>query len=157
LSENCGAVVLVPTSTSEAKAFKAANLYTPIDVPFIDDRERIFLDLNERFDRKVQAETSADHNVATTGSRLVTIVSHMLMRVMVGEERPAAVEGAVCGWIESDALKPDSIALVYAPDEIIRRRIQQRQESGDYTERFWGFNAPSFCRDIKTPGTVSWR
>jgi len=144
LSERFGMAVLEPTSTPEAKAFKAAHIETPVDGRLIDQRERIFLDLNRQFDERVGAELDTGQDVATTGNGLVTLVSHGLMRVIVGERGPKEIDDAVLRWMESDALKPDHVALVHAPDEVIRERIQERQQAGDQTERFWGFNSPYF-------------
>jgi len=144
LQERFGATILEPTSTPEAKAFKAANVETLVDGMFIDQRERIFLDLNRRFDKRVIAELDTGKNVATTGNGLVTLVSHGLMRVIIGERGPSEIDDAVKRWIGSDALKPNHAALVYAPDEVIRGRIQERQQAGDHIERFWAFNSPYF-------------
>lgn len=144
LHRHLGVVILEPTSTPEAKAFKAANTETPVDGALIDEREKIFLELNRQFDGAVQTELDTGRKVATTGNGLVTLVSHGLMRVIVGERSTHEVDDAVKRWLESDSLKPGRITLVHAPDEVIRQRIQERQQAGDQTERFWGFNSPYF-------------
>ncbi len=144
LNEHFGVTVLELTITPEAKAFKAAHIETPVDGPFIDQRERIFLELNRQFDQRVNTELRTGHNVAATSNGLVTLVSHGLMRVIVGERNPVEISDAVGRWAESDALKPGRIALVYAPIEVIRERIRKRQQAGDETECFWGFNSPYF-------------
>lgn len=144
LNEQFGAIVLEPTSTPEVKAFKATNLDTLIDSSFIDRREKVFLDLNSQFDQSVERELIQGCNVATTGNGLVTLVSHGLMRTIVGAKGVREVEGSTERWMKSDALKPKNILLVHAPDDVIRQRIKNRQQAGDHTERFWGFNSPYF-------------
>lgn len=144
LSVQFGVVVLEPTSTPEAKAFKVSHLDTQVDGLFIDQRESIFLGLNSKFDLSVQQELTQGRNVATTGNGLVTLVSHGLMRTIVGAKGPHEVVDCTGRWMDSNALKPENLLLVHAPDEVIRQRIQGRQQAGDHTERFWGFNSPYF-------------
>ncbi|HKR81600.1 MAG TPA: hypothetical protein VJR27_01215 [Candidatus Saccharimonadales bacterium] len=144
LQNRFGAKILEPTSTPEVRAFKKANLNTPIDSDFVDRREQLFLNLNRRFDGDVNSLLRQDKDVATTGNGLVTLISHALMRIVVGEKPSLEIDRAINTWLEGDMLKPDHITLVHAPDKVIMERIQDRQKQGNELERFWGFNAPYF-------------
>lgn len=144
LKESLGYAMLEPTSTPAAKQFKKANTATPLDTAQVNERENIFLDLNKAFDHDVSNALVQGQCVATSGNALVTRVSHNLMRQIINDPSAEPLGTVLGQWAESDALKPGHVALIYAPDEVIRERIQERQDSGDETEVFWGFNSPYF-------------
>lgn len=136
--------VLEPTSTPEARALKVANLKMPIDGDLIDQRERVFLELNHQFDRVLSQDHAGERAIATTGSALVTLVSHGLMRVIIGEKNEGEVSESVERWVNTGAQRPDRVVLVHAQDSVIRQRILERQQAGNQSEHFWGFNSPYF-------------
>jgi single stranded DNA-binding protein len=88
-------------------------------------------------------EKDGEKKYATTGNALVTHVSHEVMRQTIASKADYA--GKALLWLEASSdSKPDGIILIHAPMEVIMKRIQGRQEKGDTSEKFWGFNAPLF-------------
>ncbi|CAN5181037.1 hypothetical protein BH09PAT3_BH09PAT3_5840 [soil metagenome] len=144
LETNMGAVIMEPTSSPEARAFKASNLETPVDTTFINERERIYLNLNQEFDTRLEDAIESGQRVATTGSRLVTLLSHELMRTVITDKPRTSLPDLIGTWAGDASLKPEALAFVHAPAEVIRARITARQMAGDTSEFFWGFNAPHF-------------
>lgn len=146
-----GLSFIEPTTTPDARSFKAAHIGVPVNAAFVDRREQLFLGLNQQFDAHIDGLISQKKDVVTTGSSLITKVTPALMRVIVGGNSTPSITHTVASWLEdSDTLKPDHLTLVYAPDEVITERIRNRQKQGDSLERSWGFNAPHFlsrCQD----------
>ena len=138
-----GYEILEPTGTPESRAFKAAHIDTPVDEDFISQRQELFLALNEQFGQTVTERLRSYGKLATTGNALVTHVSHEVMRQTITSKADYA--GKALLWLEASSdSKPDGIILIHAPMEVIMKRIQGRQEKGDTSEKFWGFNAPLF-------------
>jgi len=148
LSTSEGYTILEPTTTREARQFKLDSLETRIDGPFIDAREALYLGLNDEFDDTIITELGRSQRVATTGGRIVTQLSHAVMRnVAEGTDRDRTrglVDDIVEHWLNNNHLKPDVLVLVHAPADVILGRIGLRQEQGDISEKFWGFNSPFF-------------
>ncbi len=82
-------------------------------------------------------------NVITSGSVLVTKLSHAVMRRVIGNQG-LDVNNIVDRWVNSAELLPDRLVFVYALEQTIRDRIASRQLEGRTEERFWGFNSPFF-------------
>jgi thymidylate kinase len=144
LNQRDGAEIKEVTSSPEARSFKRSAIERYVDSAFVSERQMIFLKLNRVFDSQVSAILDSGVRVVTTGSSLVTLVSHSLMTEIV-TGTTGRVDGSVRRWIDdSESLKPDQIILVHAPDEVIRSRIIVRQDESQSDERFWGFNAPYF-------------
>ena len=130
-----------PSSSIESRDFKANNVNTFVDLPFIDEREQLFAGMNNVFDELVANKKNNGIKVATTGSHLVTVISHNVMRLIVGHR--VEMNNIVQQCASSQAtLKPDEVVMIHAPYNIIRERISDRQKAGDENERFWGFNSP---------------
>lgn len=146
LRSNFDYTVLEPTSSDDARRFKADTIDTPIDADLIEQREAIFSNLNSGFHSKVTESVASGDPVATTGNLLVTQLSHAVMRRVVSVDQQAAVEDVVSSWAEQGSEVPDGLAFVHAPFDVIRNRIAQRQNDGDELERFWGFNALFFLQ-----------
>jgi thymidylate kinase len=140
--ERLGAVGFEATSSPEAKAFKLATLETPISEELINQREQMFLRLS-RF--TLAREGTTDDDVVTSSSSLVTRISHNAMRSVIGTPA-SSTQQVIDLWSrdEPDKDKPDMIVLVHAPINVISNRIQQRQNMGDASEKFWGFNSLFF-------------
>lgn len=137
--------IMEPTSDEKARKFKISTLETPIDKAYIAERESIYLALNGIFEATIQDYLSSGTRVATTGSKLVTSVSHATMHGIVSDGSLDEPINATRDWLTSDGtLLPDAIVFIHAPEEIILSRIQERQDGGDKAEKFWGFNAPFF-------------
>lgn len=146
LEREAGYLTLEPTSTDAAREFKSRTLDTPIDTPLVDEREELYFGLNSSFDKQIEQHLRQGARVATTGSKLSTILSHNLMR------------DVACGFVNttsrtidewtahSPVLKPDAVVHVHAPIEVISTRITERQNLGDSTEKYWGFNAPFYLK-----------
>lgn len=147
LQNQLGTLTYEQTTSSEARRFKEKHLGARITTAFIREREDMFLRLNGELEAGIQEEVDNGRKVATSGGKLITLVSHQLMRVMIGEGHPRSIEQTVTEWLDDEeSLKPDRIALIHAPDFIIKERIIGRQQAGDKTEAFIGFNALSFLR-----------
>lgn len=144
LKDTFGYTKLEPTSTPEAKAFKAAHISTGVDPIFVSEREALFLGLNRAFDTQVQDEIERTGNVATTGNALVTLLSHAVMRKVIGAPECNTVRDIVETWVRDQHARPDGLVFVHAPDSVILKRIEERQQRGNAIEKFWGFNAPLF-------------
>lgn len=144
LQDGLGYGVLEPTSSDEARTFKHANIDVPVNDAFVDDREGIFLRLNQSFDAQIAAMQESVPRIATTGNSLVTLVSHGVMRNLINARNRRPIDDIVTEWAATDSLKPANVVLVHAPQATIQQRIVARQEDGKTDERFWGFNAPYF-------------
>jgi thymidylate kinase len=147
LASRLGTMVFEQTTSPEARRFKRANLGTPVTAAFVHQREDMFLRLNDGLEATISEELARGKDSATSGGRLITLVSHQLMRVVIDEAHPRTISQTVGEWLEDDgSLKPDRIVLTHAPHDVIEERIAQRQQAGDKTEAFVGFNALSFLR-----------
>jgi thymidylate kinase len=137
-------IALEPTNAPEARAVKLRTLCDSMDDELIDEHEGVFMKLNKEFDRITLDHQEAGYNVATSGSVLITLVAHSLMRNIIGNQRKT-VDNVVETWLLSEELiKPDEIVFLHAPDDVIYQRIRKRQLKGRGDERFWGFNSPFF-------------
>lgn len=136
--------ILEPSTTPEAKAFKDQHLQVVIDADLIDKREQLYLGLNREFDHRISAQQEAGYDVATSGSELITKVSHGLMRIII-RAQATPIDDIVRTWLSSeDSLLPDEVVFVHASDKVLRQRIERRQSRGIDGEKFWGFNSPYF-------------
>jgi dephospho-CoA kinase len=141
-----GCEVLEPSATLAMKKFKKDNNKRLITSDFIDLREGLFLNHNTGFAEEY-IRTEATH-LASTGSALVTLVSHGLMRAIVegedGVDKDDVAEQSLEAFTRLNEPLPDDIVLIHAPDEVIQARIRERQLEGQKEEDFWGFNSPHF-------------
>lgn len=143
IESHYGDLAVEVTGTEAIRAFKRASQDKLVDLQFINDREELFLDLtlSNRCDR-------SERSYATTSDPLVTLLSHAVMRSMVSSQHPFRVSECLEKWGDFLTLqhmpRPDIIALLYVDGMIADARIRERQTAGDVTEKFWGFNAPSF-------------
>jgi thymidylate kinase len=144
LHDRLGFTVLEPTSSPEAKAFKAEHMDEPLDIDLVKKRQRLFNDLNISFDQKI-IEKNEYNNVAATSSSLITNVSHAVMRRVVGDEA-ISISQVIDEWNESTSAKPDQVVLMRAPIDTIRQRILNRQKAGMVGEKLVGFNSLFFLR-----------
>lgn len=146
LATSQGYSVLEPTSTDEARRFKAETLDTLVDGDLITTREAMYLRLNDMFSDTIRAELELTNRVATTGGHIVTQLSHAVMRALVENtpETTSFIDNMVDAWLEDGLRVPDALVVVHAPIEVILGRIGVRQDNGDSTEKFWGFNSPFF-------------
>ncbi len=142
LSSRLGYTPLAPSSSPESIEFKIDHLEEPVTIEMIDRREMLFDKLNLVFEKLVGDELT-EHPVATSGSGLITAISHAAMRRIVSA-RDYSVADIVDEWQASDEPKPDKIVFMHAPDEVIRQRIIKRQLKGQHHEKFWGFNSPFY-------------
>ena len=73
------------TSTNRSRTFKQANLSTPIDSSYIDEREQIYLELTSDVMSKIK--NSKDVSYIGTDASLVTRLSHdaMLLCIVTGK------------------------------------------------------------------------
>lgn len=144
LEQHYGFEIAEPTSTPEARAFKARSTDLDVTPELVDEREQIYLALNSIFAWKIKERLDSGIDMAVTGNALVTRVSHALMRTIIsGQDNE--VSRSITSWVDDiDSHMPDQVVLIHAPDTVIRERIMERQEGGDATEKFWGFNAPYF-------------
>lgn len=141
LSDYGGFHTIEPTATPEVRAFKQETLNTPVTLELINRREALFIELNKMFAEHVV--TSGLDHYATTGSALVTLISHSLMRKVFGHDH---LTGATLldAWGATDDITPSEIIMIHAPGDVILSRIKARQEAGAIIEQFWGFNSPHF-------------
>lgn len=137
-----GYTTLEPTSSNEAKAFKAENLDAPLTIELVDERQRIFLDLNKRFDAQITNELERN-NVATSGSTLITNLSHAVMRRVIRHDK-LFIPDIVGQWSESATITPDTIVLTHAPINVVEKRIIDRQNADMKGEQLLGFNSLYF-------------
>lgn len=145
LQDRFGYDVVEPTSSQAARNFKTSTLDTPLDHAHVTQREKLYLDLNSSFEASILARCAAGGRIATTGSRLVTMVSHDTMGSVIGERDLTAPLETTQAWLtQKNKIKPDSIVFVNAPGDVILGRITDRQLAGDTAEKFWGFNSPFF-------------
>ena len=142
LESNLGYTVLEPTASAEAKAFKSEHLGKPLTDELVLERQSLFTRLNTQFDAHITAQQEHS-NVATSGSRLVTNISHAVMRSIIGD-RPVPVAAIVSDWNESQTVRPDSVVFMHAPMDTIKARILERQERGVSGEQLLGFNSLHF-------------
>lgn len=144
LHEHEGTTVFEPSSCSEVTAFKTRSRNQEVTPELIDEREAIFLRLNQSFEACVAQMLNTCSSITTTGGSLVTRVSHSLMReVVTGEE--GQVDVAVDLWLnDTKAPKPDQIVLIHAPSNVIAERLRNRADQGCPEEIPWGFNSVYF-------------
>lgn len=147
LKKSWDAIVMEPTSTDKARAFRSKTAQEPVTEALVDEREAIFLDLNLDFSNVINGKLTQGERVATTGNHLVTRLSHAVMRHIALV--PCQPMDAVRDWAESDVLKPEAIVLTHAPFETIRDRIVARQQRGDNLESFWAFNSLFFLEQYQ--------
>ncbi len=134
-----------PTASKQVRDFRNTHLDSEIDGEFVDRREELYLALNKNFEDYLQRQEDGEKKVATTGSALVTLLSHAAMRETINLDPDRSfTSDAVNQWIEGDFIMPASLTLIHAPFEMILERIRERQQQGDVTEKFWGFNAPLY-------------
>ncbi|MBP7837255.1 hypothetical protein KA021_00955 [Candidatus Saccharibacteria bacterium] len=148
LSQDMGYSIFEPTGTEEARKFKLGNLTTPVNRSFVDEREALYLGLNDEFERTLAEKQDLSERVATTGGRIVTELSHSVMR-NITEDTPEDddfTKTLVDGWLSGSSPLPAILTLVVAPPDVIIERINARQSQGDAAEVYWGFNAPFFLR-----------
>lgn len=145
LSRRTGITAYEPTNYPEVGLYNSIHKDDPIDEELIKNREKLFLRLNDRLDAEIKFGLRLGVDAAMTGGSLATLVSHGLMRAVIGAREARSVDVAVDNWLEGGALMPDQMVLVYAPDEVIRKRNEERRHGGSSTtERLWGFNSPFF-------------
>lgn len=144
ITKHTDSVKLEPTSSVEAQKFKREHIDVLIDEAYVDAREALFLGINNKFDGLVSQELAADRDVYTSGSALITLVAHGLMRSMIGRPN-LGIDDVVDAWLETDGLrKPQELVFLHAPDRVIRRRLENRQQQGIAMEQFRGFNSLDF-------------
>lgn len=137
-------VTMEPTSSRAAREFKSRSTSLDVTPEFIAERRAIYLDLNRELNQEINTTLERGSLVVTTGSTLVTLVSHSLMSEIVSGSNEE-VSRAVNHWVhDNEALKPDQIVFLHAPYDVIRQRIETRQLKGQTDEKFWGFNSPYF-------------
>jgi hypothetical protein len=142
VQDTLGYHVLEPTSTVEARSFKSVYGDRPLSPTIVDKRQQLFRSLNDAFDHTIALER-VDNNVATTGSRLVTDISHAVMRRIMIDE-PVSVTQIIDQWHDSTSSIPDHIVLMHAPMDTIKQRIIDRQLAGVMGEKLLGFNSLYF-------------
>ncbi len=132
------------TATEEAKRFKAAHYLTPITDDFITTREQLFLGVARRLEESFRQSAAKGEAIVTTGSKLVTSLSHAAMRQLIGA--PAkSTEEVVETWAGDETVRrPTGFVHMHAPMEVILSRIQDRLIAGDEKENRHGFNSPDY-------------
>ncbi len=136
-------VISEPTGTPESKQFKNRNLETLITDEFIDEREIFYKTLQGYIDINLRSHLDQGGTVATSGSRLVTLVSHNAMRRILGQEVDQSYSFKIFSSAE-DSLDIDALVLLCAPIETIANRLHRRLDNGDISEKIWGFNSLYF-------------
>ncbi len=136
-------VISEPTGTPESKLFKNRHLNTLISEEFIDVREKFYKSLQADTDVGLSEHLSQGRTIATTGSRLVTLVSHNAMRRIIGHEVDHSYpfdefSNAV------DCIGVNALILLCAPMTTIASRLRKRFDDGDKSEKIWGFNSLYF-------------
>lgn len=145
LAEQCGYFVVEPTATPRAKVYKHQTAASLISQQLVDEREAIYLELNQQFAIRLN-ESRSQTRLATTGDSLVTRLSHAVMRRVAGIDSDVLPAKCTEIWLDSNGSKPEAIVLTHAPFETIWDRLTQRQAAGAQHEEFWGFNAPFYLR-----------
>ena len=79
LPESLGYTTIEPAETTEAREFREKTFGLDITPEIINARRNLFLSLNERDEARITSILRGGGRIATTGSRLVTNVSHDLM------------------------------------------------------------------------------
>src|SRR5579872_1036108 len=98
LSNRDGVKTMEVTSSDEAREFKSRTRDALVTPKLISDRREIYLSLNRSFDEELRRTLGEGEYVATTGSALVTHVSHSLMHeIITGEE--GGVDESVTNWV----------------------------------------------------------
>lgn len=144
VAELYGDLALESTSTEQSRAFKAANLDSLVDERFVNEREQLYLDLTNDV---LLNNKSNETNYIGTDASLVTRISHDVMRRCIGAKGLENTQLIETWKLDEEAIgiqSPDVIAFTHAPIEILMKRIKSRQQRGDKTEKFWGFNSPFF-------------
>lgn len=150
VSSRFGDSLVESTSTEESRAFKLASMDRPVDVDYINERERLYLKLTrEALDGVVHR---GHKDFIGTDATLVTRLSHAVMRQCISG--PAVdIESIIEDWVRDEeggpVDSPDIIVLTHAPFELIKNRIESRQQAGQSEEKFWGFNSPFFLKEYQ--------
>ncbi len=144
LTERFNFTVIEPTSSDQARSFKRRTIDSALSDEIITAREELYLDLNNVHAGLVNAAIKAGSRVATTGSSLVTRLSHAVMRQTTTIESDARHHIRVVRNELSQTDLPDTLCFTHAPFSVIRDRITGRQAAGNTLERFWGFNSLFF-------------
>lgn len=142
LRHKLGYVALEPTTSPEAKAFKAQHAGVPLEMDLVFKRRQLFRKINRSFDKQINTEL-LHSDVATSGLRLVTDISYAVMSKVIGNQDYSTAK-IIENCRRANSLMPDTVAFVYAPTEIIRERILRRQARGESGEDFTGFNSLFF-------------
>ena len=137
------ATVLEPTANQKAKEFKQTFFDHPITPELVDRREQLFTELNRDFDVKVNDALESTH-VLTSGSLLVTRLSHFAMREVISIPQSISVTGIVDEWLTTNTRIPERVVYLHAPTKTIQGRLLAREMSGDTRERPFGYNSPFF-------------
>jgi len=143
VAEATGATVLEVASSQKLSDFKHATFDEPITPELVDAREQLFEGLNHEFDAHVQ-EALKRSDVLTSGSLLVTRLSHLAMRETIARPAPTTVVDIVEEWLDGAELVPDTVVHLHAPADVIRARLLKRELRGDVHERPRGYNSLFF-------------
>ncbi len=144
VQERLGYLAIEPTATDKAKRFKAVYAGQPIDMPLVRRRYALFREINFSLGLRINEELESN-NVATSGLRLVTDISHGVMAKIVGQ-RELSIPRIVEEWQATDIIIPDTVVFVHAPIDVIHDRILRRQRRGQIGEQLAGFNSLHFLR-----------
>lgn len=144
VQDRLGYLAIEPTSTEKAKRFKAAHSEQPIDMQLVRKRHALFREINFSLGLRINEELERA-NVATSGLRLVTDISHGVMAKIVGQKE-LSVPRIVDKWMSEDIAIPDTVVFVHAPISVIHDRILRRQRRGQVGEQLAGFNSLYFLR-----------
>ena len=142
LQQTLGYVAIEPTRSVEAQEFKLRHAGLPLDLDFVRQHRELFRQINKQYDQQIE-EVLLTSNVATSGLRLITDISHAVMGKIIGNEDFSTTKIFEDYWREG-SLMPNTVAFVHAPIEIIRERILRRQARGVSGEDLSGFNSLFF-------------
>lgn len=142
LRDTLNYTVLEPTGSREAQEFRIAHRTDQLTPALVRVRHQLFGTLNALLDQKTE-EKLRDNSVATSGSRLVTNVSHMTMQRLIGGDA-VPNDVVVEQWQRGVSIKPSRIVFLHAPIETIEERLEARQRAGIKNELLHGFNSLSF-------------
>jgi len=144
-----------PTETLEQTkaegllAFKLKNYSRPVDLAYVDEREALFADDNNRFTALIADSRQRSRYTLIDGHPMVTSISHDLMRDIIGYPDAAqrhANPDALLAELEPQMI-PDYVVFLGVSPEERRRRIVLRDKP---EEMLWGFNAPFFLERYQT-------
>ncbi len=142
--DRLGYLAIEPTSTEKAKRFKASFAEQPVDMKLVRKRHALFREINFSLGLRIDEELESA-NVATSGLRLVTDISHGVMAKIVGQKE-LSVPRIVDKWMSEDITIPDTVVFIHAPIGVIHDRILRRQRRGQIGEQLSGFNSLHFLR-----------